>query len=98
MLISLDYDDCFSADPDLWRQFIDLAKSRGHQVICCTARFETFENRQELKAEFPGPVYFANHNYKREVMEQAGRRVDVWIDDQPESIGERMKSPGAKIA
>ena len=98
MLISLDFDETFTADREFWLEFIQLAKKYGHEVICCTSRFNNEGNREQLKAEIPVPVYFANHNYKREMMERAGRKVDVWIDDTPESIGERMKSPGAKIA
>lgn len=34
----LDYDDTFTADPDLWRQFVSDALRRGHAVVCVTGR------------------------------------------------------------
>ena len=91
MLIALDYDDTFTADREFWLEFIQLAKKYGHDVICATSRFNNSENRQQVKGELPIPVYFCDHNYKREMLAKAGRRVDVWIDDSPESIGEKDK-------
>lgn len=90
MLISLDYDDTFSADPDFWRKFIESAKAHGHAVICITSRFESFENRRELESATGLKVIFCEHNYKRETAEKLGHRVDVWIDDCPEGIGKPL--------
>ena len=38
LVISLDYDRTYTADPGLWDQFIALARSRGHEVVCVTGR------------------------------------------------------------
>lgn len=40
LILGLDYDHTFTADPDLWRQFISDAQRRGHTVVCVTARRE----------------------------------------------------------
>jgi hypothetical protein len=29
--IAIDFDDTFSADPELWRLFIDAAEAKGHR-------------------------------------------------------------------
>ena len=38
MLIALDYDKTYTADPALWDNFVDLAQSRGHTVKIVTMR------------------------------------------------------------
>lgn len=87
MLISIDYDDTFTADPDFWREFIERAKAHGHAVVCVTARWDGPGNRAELAAAMPGiPVVFSDQRCKRDASEEAGHLVDVWIDDLPEAI------------
>lgn len=90
MLIAIDYDDTYSADPELWDHFISQAEIRGHDVVCVTCRRDTEENRKECK--IPSLVwnahYFTNLASKRWHMEQRGLFVDVWIDDKPETVKE----------
>lgn len=38
MIIALDYDGTYTADPALWDQFILLAIKNNHYVVCCTLR------------------------------------------------------------
>ena len=38
LLISIDYDNTYTAAPVLWLQFIAMAVARGDQVVICTAR------------------------------------------------------------
>lgn len=77
MLIAIDYDDTYTADPALWDVFIAVASSRGHEVICVTGRRASQPVGLEL------PTVYADGEYKREAAERAGYRVDVWIDDMP---------------
>lgn len=97
MLIALDYDDTYTADREFWLEFIQLAKKYGHEVVCVTLRFNNLENRQQVKGDIPVSAYFCDHNYKRETLEKAGRRVDVWIDDSPECIGQPKKPSVAPV-
>lgn len=39
LLIALDYDKTYTADPVLWETFIAAAKHRGHSVIIATMRY-----------------------------------------------------------
>ena len=39
MLIALDYDKTYTADPELWDRFISDAQSRGHEVKILTMRY-----------------------------------------------------------
>lgn len=90
MIIALDYDNTFSADRDLWRQFIRLAQSRGHRVIGVSGRHDEPLHREALAADFPAglEVILCNHCTKRPIVEALGIKVDIWIDDYPEGIVE----------
>lgn len=89
MLISLDYDDTFTADPKLWTKFVKSAQKVGHKVICITARDFTEGNKYELELALPDiPIIFCDMKPKRKVAESHGYDIDVWIDDTPEAITE----------
>lgn len=86
MIIAIDFDGTYSADPTLWDAFITSAKSRGHKVYCVTARRETEENVAEC--DVPGVLtYFTGLSAKDWYMrEKRGIVVDVWVDDDPKVI------------
>jgi len=86
MRIAIDYDDTFTADPRAWREVIAVLQSRGHEVICVSARFKIFENQRELEDATGLRVILCNHNVKIDVVRKAGLHVDIWIDDQPQWI------------
>jgi len=88
LTIAIDYDDTFTADPDLWRNFIGMAQLRGHRVVCVSARRDTFDNRQEIRDAMPDdvPVLLSYDRPKRDFVEAEGVQVDIWIDDMPEAI------------
>jgi hypothetical protein len=90
MIIALDYDDTYSAAPELWDEFIDACERRGHDVICVSCRRDTDENREECKIAklVHHAHYFTALSPKRWFMEQRGIKVDVWIDDLPECVKE----------
>jgi len=91
LLISIDYDQTFSAAPGLWRSFIADASNRGNRVVCITRRQDTEENREELRLAFAGVdlaklLLCGPDKQKRQAAAEAGLEVDVWIDDSPEVI------------
>lgn len=87
MLISLDYDDTFTADPEFWWTFVEIAEQRGHKVMCITARPFCEANKRELERALPNiPILFCAMKPKRIVAADAGYEIDVWIDDTPEAI------------
>jgi len=86
LVFALDFDDTFTADPALWSMWISIAKSRGHQVYCVTARRDTMENRETVSRFFRDhgvaiPTVFTNLASKVWTMEKRGIKVNVWIDD-----------------
>lgn len=92
--IALDYDDTWTADKELWAYFVTECVEKGHTVYCVTARWDTEENRREIRDDFArfkldwairGP-YFSNLNSKKERMDKLGIEIDIWIDDNPDAI------------
>jgi len=73
MLIALDYDNTYTADPVLWCRFIDDAKSRGHTVVIVTMRYP----REDI-VNAPVDVVYTSRQAKAGFV-----KADIWIDDSP---------------
>lgn len=81
-VISIDYDDTYTEDPELFEAFIQLAKSRGHVVVMCTGR------NWGMKVPVSScEVFYTGGLPKAEFMKSQGLEVDIWVDDWPEIIG-----------
>jgi len=87
MLIALDYDGTYTADPGLWHPFIAASRARGHRIFVVTMRFpsEGREIEQRLGAHVDRIIFTAREGKKRHV-ERLGHDIDVWIDNHPEYI------------
>lgn len=90
MIIAIDYDGTWTADPDLWAAFSRSAQARGHEVWCITARSPAMMAEVFAVA---GAVLgadrclAADREPKARAFERlTGRTVDIWIDDTPEMI------------
>jgi hypothetical protein len=85
MIISIDYDDTFTADPESWANVIELLSGAGHTVICVTARPDAEPHVSELYAALPSgmSIVFAGDEAKQPSALKAGFAVDIWIDDNP---------------
>ncbi len=88
MIISLDYDGTFTKDPELWIQFIQSAKERGHRVVCVTMRSK--EEATVMDGRLLGLVEmcFTNRKAKKQAARMQGIEPDIWIDDFPEWLFE----------
>jgi len=81
--IGLDYDETFTADPDLWRQFIKMSIDRGHEVKFVTYRSPKFSNDDICSDAKQCGI---------EIIFTAGRQktnfydAHIWIDDNPVTI------------
>ncbi len=74
MLIALDYDKTYTADPGLWDEFIASCASRGHEVNIVTMRFPS-EPIEGLSI----PVIYTSRKAKYGAIPAA-----IWIDDTPQ--------------
>lgn len=80
MLIALDYDKTYTADPELWDLLVQSAIGRGHEVVCVTMRFP----HEEIA--MPCEVLYTSRAAKAPFMAALGRVPAIWIDDSPHWI------------
>jgi hypothetical protein len=73
MLIALDYDKTYTADPALWDDFVQSARDRGH-----TVKIVTMRTPDEAIADAPVEVVYTSRKAKSAVI-----KADIWIDDSP---------------
>lgn len=83
LLIGMDYDATYTADPALWDEFITAARARGHDFVCVSGRREPPGSHER---RIPMPIVCAGSDYKRHAAAKAGYHVNIWIDDMPEMI------------
>jgi hypothetical protein len=83
MIIALDYDKTYTADPKLWDRFIDDAKFRGHTVKIVTMRYPPSSNDypSETIENAPCEIVYTSRAAKAKVI-----KADIWIDDSPHWI------------
>lgn len=86
MLIALDFDDTYTADPGLWDRFIELAKRSGHEFVCVTARAAN-DIDAVRSALGDMPIVATDGADKAPFCSNTGYWPDVWIDDRPHLIG-----------
>lgn len=90
-VIALDFDDTITKCPDMMSVWTKIAQFRGHRVICVTCRTGHEDNIEMVESYLKQsgmeiPVYFTSLAPKRDYMERQGVKVDIWVDDLPESI------------
>lgn len=90
MLIAIDYDDTWSRDPAFWLAFSRLAMANGHKVIGVTMR-DHGDNDDMCQHYKSLTLYCTAGKMKRRFVSDKGVKVDVWIDDSPEFIGQAME-------
>lgn len=88
MIIAIDYDHTYTADPNLWEIFFRIAKLSGHQVICVTGRNCWSLDMQLNPLPHNMPIVYSGKELKEKAALKAGYKVDIWIDDMPGTIQE----------
>jgi hypothetical protein len=96
MNISVDFDETYTRDPELWDLFIELAKHRGHEVYCITARPPTKINKDEVYDTIGKRIgkencLFTDAMAKAKFAYDKGIHIDVWIDDLPSNVDNNKK-------
>jgi len=90
MIICIDFDGTYTADPILWNHFIETAKSHGHDVVCATMRYPTENDPIEtlLEGRVSEIIYTCRKAKKEYVTTHLGKKPDIWIDDNPDWLYE----------
>ena len=93
--IGLDFDCTFTADIEFWRLFVHLCVKRGHRVCLVTARHDTPENHALVRDVIGAPtvqllsgIVFTDRGAKRAAALANGYKIDIWVDDLPEFVGD----------
>jgi UDP-N-acetylmuramate-alanine ligase len=91
LTFALDYDGTFTAAPDIFSKFVLDCQSKGHTVICVTARRDSEETRESMNAIFKHfgfkiRIEFCNLKSKFDTMQERGIKIDIWIDDSPHAL------------
>lgn len=88
MIFGIDYDGTFSADPDAFRELVRGLKARGHICVLVTGRSDEGGWGDVVRMDVGDlmPIVFAANKWKEKAALARGFKVNVWIDDNPESI------------
>lgn len=86
LTFGLDYDNTFTADPLAMQEFIRLMLSHGHKVFITTSRSPDLVLETVPKG-IDGIVY-CSFMAKKDVTQERGIKIDIWIDDDPKWIEE----------
>jgi hypothetical protein len=83
MIIALDYDNTYTADPKLWDRFIKDAEANGHTVKIVTMRYPpgADDYPSETIKNAPCEVIYTSRIAKAKIV-----KADIWIDDSPHWI------------
>ena len=80
MNINIDYDNTYTANPNMWDEIIQTMHKYGCEVYCITKRLGSLDERKPQI-----PVIHAVKS-KLEASVASGVKIDIWIDDKPQSI------------
>lgn len=75
MTIAIDYDGTWTQAPEMWRDFILMAKELyGAEFLCITGRRDTNKNRKVMQdiINLDVPVHFACDEPRRQYTDRVG--------------------------
>lgn len=47
MIIAVDYDNTYSADPVMFEQILNVMRVKGYKVIICTMRYGAYDGKRK---------------------------------------------------
>ncbi len=93
LTIAIDYDDTWTAAPELFRKFHrDALAMPGIRIFVVSSRHcdcdmhTVCENHCDIHEATGRTAILTSGSAKKWFMNQRGIKVDIWIDDCPESI------------
>lgn len=85
--IAVDFDETYTADPELFDLFIACAKAKGHDVRIVTYRTRGNDfDIDEVCAKLGIKALFTAGMQKRHYCMRLNWLPDIWIDDTPVNI------------
>jgi len=91
LTISMDFDRTFAADPKLWGEFARKSVAEGNTVVMISRRPEADRDEVtktlgEYADAFSQVLLIGSEKLKADAAKDAGIKVDVWVDDSPQTI------------
>ena len=93
MTISIDFDETFSLDPKMWGEFAMQAAATGNTVVMISRREDTPKNQKQISDTigehlhaFSQVMLIGPDMLKADAAAAAGLKVNVWVDDAPETV------------
>lgn len=88
LLFAIDFDDTFTAAPEMFRYLVKVIRSYGHECVMVTGREDSPGVAEPVRALVGDlmPIVFAGGTWKRDAARAAGWEVDIWMDDNPTYI------------
>ena len=93
LTFGIDFDKTITADPEFFRDLIELIRDHGHRAVIVTGRSDEFPWSHEVRvwvqeyfADTRLPIVFAAAKWKRQAALEEGYVIDIWMDDFPEYI------------
>jgi len=96
LIIAIDYDGTYTADPELWDKFIKNAKDRDHEVWCVTMRYpEQGADVEKSIGKYVDKVYYTSMKAKANYLINLNldRLPNIWIDDNPQAVTNDWPGP-----
>lgn len=85
--VAFDFDQTISDHPTFFLSIMESFEKAGFHVIVVTYRLShVFPEDLDFLVEKGYAVYFTGHKAKRKFMSEKGIQVDIWVDDEPQSI------------
>jgi len=84
MIICIDYDGTYTADPKLWDKFLIQARANGHGLICATMRHKSEgEEVEKYLSDKCDQIIYTSRVAKLKFLAELHIKPDIWIDDNP---------------
>lgn len=91
--ISIDFDRTFARNPRLWGEFAKKSVEDGNNVVMISRREDTESNRKDVQdtlgdyaGSFSKVLLVGGQVQKEDAAREAGIKVDIWVDDSPQTI------------
>lgn len=85
---AIDYDGTISAHPELFKKFIMDIFQSGNLAVIVTMRYD--DSSEHIPSHhlpsMPVPILYTGRRAKQSFCEDAGMKIDIWVDDKPHWI------------
>ena len=86
MNIAIDYDDTYTAHPEMFNNIIGTLKNFGCNIYIVTYRHSTQFTDMNMDIEYINDYIFTSGIAKQKYCEDNGLMIDIWVDDSPDAI------------